>query len=274
MKTPDFFYEKILLGEAIDKDICLDSPETQEKLKVLRDSNKEILTKYTSDQVKADILKKITNKNKLSGSEKNLKHFVFSPNTIKGLGLASAACLLFALSLGTYFQLKPKAYKEATNSIENLLNTQTDGLGATRFKGSGARLFIYRKDGNQASLLTAGTKVKEKDMLQLSYVAGGDSYGLIISVDGNGVVTRHFPDKGNSAGLLDQSGEIPLNFAYQLDNAPKFERFIFVSGQTAFPIDSIIFEVGKSIKSGFSPSFDLSVLLPSKTIVYDIIFLK
>ena len=49
------------------------------------------------------------------------------------------------------------------------------------------------------------------------------SYGAIISVDGRGAFTQHLPLKGEFAVPL--VARDTLDFAYELDDAPHWERF-------------------------------------------------
>ncbi|MBN1838324.1 MAG: hypothetical protein JW820_20865, partial [Spirochaetales bacterium] len=75
---------------------------------------------------------------------------------------------------------------------------------------------------------------------QLGYVAAARAYGVILSIDGRGVVTLHFPVGSTGAGELEREGESLLPFAYELDDAPGFERFFFVTGPEPFAVDSVL----------------------------------
>jgi hypothetical protein len=111
---------------------------------------------------------------------------------------------------------------------------------ATRMKGLDARIEVYRSGGSGSESLSEGDTAREGDLLQLSYVAGGAQHGVIFSIDGNGVVTYHFPETAaGEAPELVPSGEIPLAFSYELDDAPEFERFFFVTSQRPFSVAEI-----------------------------------
>ncbi|MEO1273493.1 MAG: hypothetical protein AAFX99_35865, partial [Myxococcota bacterium] len=97
----------------------------------------------------------------------------------------------------------------------------------------GDRLRIYRKSHGAEEPLSDGHTVYAGDLLQVAYVPAALERGVIISVDGNGQVTRHFPeDESGGDNLLvgrqDGSGLVALSHAYELDDAPTFERFFFV----------------------------------------------
>ena len=89
-----------------------------------------------------------------------------------------------------------------------------------------------------AEILQDGEKVGEGDTLQIGYVAAGQAYGVILSVDGRGTVTVHLPSASSVAQPLDQEGIVLMPFAYQLDDAPEFERFFFVTSKEEFDLAS------------------------------------
>jgi hypothetical protein len=106
----------------------------------------------------------------------------------------------------------------------------------TRVKGA-ARLLAFRQVGDQVARLDADALVRAGDVVQLRYNAGGQRYGVIASIDGAGVVTLHFPareDAPPQATAVSQA-TATLPHAYALDDAPRFERFFFVTADE--PID-------------------------------------
>jgi len=271
MSIPDLFYEQVFLGEKTMDGL----QDEKRRIEEIADSNRIILETYPADAMKEAVMRKLAAAGiartgaQDERAESNDSRILAFPHTspvktFRIAAMAAAACAVIAVSVVTVNRSADVGTFAETGVLES----------ATRVKGSGAKLYVYRKEGENATLLSPRSKVKQNDVLQLSYVAGGDLYGAIFSVDGNGTVTRHFPDSGNTAAQLDQSGEIPLAFAYQLDNAPRFERFIMITGAKPFPIDDAAEEIGRSVRNGFSPSFDLSVFLPSRTKATDILLMK
>lgn len=108
-----------------------------------------------------------------------------------------------------------------------------DMSGETRIKGE-PRLLLHRQAGDAALPLPAGSEVRAGDVLQISYVAAGAAHGVVLSLDGDGVVTLHAPVAGGTTALR-QGGAVPLPQAYELDDAAGFERFVLVSA--ASPIE-------------------------------------
>jgi len=127
-----------------------------------------------------------------------------------------------------------------------------DSAGVVRLKGAQSRLVIHRQaEGSDdgAELLREGQAVFAGDVLQVSYVAAGASLGVIVSIDGRGVTTLHEPSPQTAEGAtkLDQGGAIPLTSAYELDDAPAFERFFFVTGEDATLTAEIVMSAARSL---------------------------
>ena len=140
------------------------------------------------------------------------------------LGLATgAAAVLLVVRLGAPHPADP----------ERGVVAQGDG---TRVKGA-ARLLAFRQAGAQSERLEPDTVVRAGDVIQLRYNAGGERYGVIASIDGAGVVTLHFPVREDAPP---EATAVPpdtatLPDAYALDDAPRFERFVFITAND--PID-------------------------------------
>jgi hypothetical protein len=104
------------------------------------------------------------------------------------------------------------------------------------------RLWVYRQrtvaNQEQPERLSDGARATRGDVLQLAYAAGRDGrYGVLLSIDGAGRVTQHLPEPGTSAAAtLRAANEIHLPTAYELDDAPGFERFLLVTSAQPFPV--------------------------------------
>lgn len=113
----------------------------------------------------------------------------------------------------------------------------------TRLKGLAPHLTVFRKTASGAEELQAGTLARRADVLQLSYSAGEAKYGVIFSVDGRGAITWHMPSgyRGGSraAPALDLQGQVVLPSAYELDDAPGFERFFLVYSSVPFDVGDV-----------------------------------
>jgi len=113
----------------------------------------------------------------------------------------------------------------------------------TRLKGIAPHLLVFRKTTAGAEELRPGAVARRGDVLQLSYAAGDARYGVIFSVDGRGTLTWHVPagyaGGARAAPPLDPKGPVVLPSAYELDDAPGFERFFLVYASSPFDVSAV-----------------------------------
>ena len=107
-------------------------------------------------------------------------------------------------------------------------------------------LRIYRKTLSGSELLRTHASVHRGDTLQIRYVAAGKRFGVIASVDARGQLTFHLPESPGTAVALERDGERALSHAYELDDSPGFERFLFVTSDALFSTTEIV----QALKSG------------------------
>ena len=110
----------------------------------------------------------------------------------------------------------------------------------TRIKGGEEdhRLMIFRKASDGEERLLDGALAQKGDLVQIVYRSGGLSYGAILSIDGHGTVTQHLPVDEKRAVLL--AAKDTLDYAYKLDDAPNWERFVFVAADSRFDLSAIV----------------------------------
>jgi hypothetical protein len=111
-----------------------------------------------------------------------------------------------------------------------------DGI---RLKGLEPNLAIFRKTDSGSEPMHPGEKARAGERLRIGYQAAGFPYGAILSVDGNGNVTRHWPASGETSGRL-ENGEALLPSSFELDAAPDYERFYFVVSKRSFALDPLL----------------------------------
>ncbi len=105
----------------------------------------------------------------------------------------------------------------------------------TRAKGIESRLEVFRKEGDVARPLAEGDVVAAGQVVQVAYRSAGRRHGAILSVDGRGVVTLHHPASVRGDTRLAPGGRVLLEHAYELDDAPEHETFLFLASDA--PID-------------------------------------
>lgn len=253
MKTPDIILEQMLLGEQQrDPD-----PAVLTRLEELEQSNREILEKYPPAAMRTAILAK------MEQNRKSAVHPFPARSAVRYAGYAAAACLVITLTVIAAIQ-RP-----------TILSSGSDTVAIReRIKGNANRMYVYRKGDQGAEKLESGARVSENDVLQLSYLVTDKQWGFIFSIDGNGVITQHYPERGTFSALLETGGEVPLAFSYQLDDAPAFERFIMISSEDSFSAQNILESIGTTINSERFLARDLSELIPSDMSLTDIVLYK
>lgn len=115
-----------------------------------------------------------------------------------------------------------------------------DETPGVRTKGLSTSLGIFRKRGADKAVLGVNDAARDGDVLQLTYVAVDDRYGVILSVDGRGVVSLHHPSSPNASAELTTDGEVALDHAYELDDAPEHETFVFISSPAPISVTDIL----------------------------------
>ena len=112
----------------------------------------------------------------------------------------------------------------------------------TRIKGVTGRpsLAVYRRTSSGSERLADGDVARPGDLLRVGYASGGRTYGVILSIDGTGAVTLHLPPSGTVAAALAPGGINLLDSSYELDEAPRIERFYFVTGAQPFEVAPVL----------------------------------
>jgi hypothetical protein len=120
----------------------------------------------------------------------------------------------------------------------------TETTAEDRIKGSAASglpaLTVYRRTSDGSEQLADGAVAHTGDLIRVGYRPAGRHFGVIVSIDGNGAVTMHLPPAGERAVALTSEATALLDQAYELDNAPRWERFYFVAGEQPFDTGPIL----------------------------------
>lgn len=221
-RIPDWKLERYLLNElspeqARELRSMLDSdPALRRRLKALEKSNRTLLEEYPAEMMAARIEESYRQREKSRRRTQKSSMPPYRRLVIPALALTTAAIVVLLvkpLEMGNYMGLRDV------------------GTDVTRIKGMQAGLYIYRKSARGPEELRDGSTAKANDLLQLAYVSTANPYGVILSIDGRGVVTVHYPPEGKAAARLELNKKVLLSNAYQLDDAPGFERFFYLSSK-------------------------------------------
>jgi hypothetical protein len=228
--VPDWLLERLALGE-LDADTAADvrrrlaaegrSPD--DIVAGVAASNREILTELPATPTAAAIRRRAATAAAVERPAARRAFFFGAPLVLAG---AAAALLMMA---------RPHPGD----------GSRTDAPEVIREKGGdrphAPRLYIYRHGANRDQLLTDGASAARGDLVQLAYGSRAGGYGVLLSIDGARKVTLHWPERqdGNAAALK-ASGEIRLPSAYELDDAPAFERFFLVHAAAPFSVATAV----------------------------------
>ena len=208
------------LEEKVREELAAD-PDLRARYEAIKASDKEILDRYTP----AAMARAIELKLEKSGEEE--------PPRAKGLAASLEPAGRWALQLAV--GLPAAALVLLVLSFFLFRSTPQ-----TRVKGLEPHLNAFMKTAQGVRDLAPGSVVGRGDVIQLSYTAADARYGVILWVDGRGAVTWLLPpgSSGSSgtAPLLDRAGQVILPMAYELDNAPGYERFFLVYAEKPFEI--------------------------------------
>ena len=232
MKPGDLFIEKYRMGELDSREIEMlkkrypDNDELNQIIEELDADDRLILENYTPEAMASRIRERAEEDEAPEGG-RSFSRFRLARFT----ALAAAAALVLVFGIA-FFRLPP--------TTSGNLVAASDSISSERIKGLEPSLKIYRHTGDSAEILENRDVVSEKDLLQIEYISGSFRYGVIFSIDGRGTVTMHHPTYEGISAELDQGGAVLLPYAYELDDAPDFERFFFVAGGSVFNLDDVM----------------------------------
>ena len=228
--------EKIALGEASPAQ-PLDEAE-QARLQALRESDAQILARYPAAQQAEQIAARVAKAQAGPVGQRARS----SPRLWLPV-LASVASVLVVVVWTSRPRVDPHG------SAGGIGSTGGPDVDVITAKGgpTATRLRLYRQGQAQAEPLVDGALAQSGDLVQLAFVAGSARYGVLLSIDGRGGVTVHFPAGSDQATApstalsdpqspLSPAGErteVRLPQAFRLDDAPRFERFFLVTADEA-----------------------------------------
>ena len=120
-----------------------------------------------------------------------------------------------------------------------------------RVKGASATLVIYRSTPAGSETLADNDLARPGDVLRIGYRVTEPGYGAILSVDGWGGVTPHLPASELEPAVLFEPGKVVvLPSAFELDDAPRVERFYLITAPAPFKIAAVVDAVRQASRTG------------------------
>jgi len=205
------------LREALEND-----SEARARYDAIVQSNEELLSEFPPDHVNAEVARRVKileSQEGQIGSKGEHSRVLRSPMFWAPVAASVAMLLLVVLPFGE----------------------DTPGF---RVKGE-AHLVVHRISGDSAEQLADGDFAREGDRIQLSVAPAGRRYAVVVSLDGNGQVTLHFPRRGGDGKIVTTDAPFSLPTSYLLDDAPAFERFFLITALTPLDPKGILDGAGK-----------------------------
>jgi hypothetical protein len=227
--VPDLLLERYRLGEMTGAEKqslggrLASDPELRERLRGLEVSDAGMLTQYPPAWLADQIRQRAATRT--VGQPVRLRRLDWKP-----LVAASMTALLVVVVGSQLLQSPGQPTAPAPAPVP-------DAESVDRIKGQTLQLFRRTTSGSE--VLSDGATARRGDVIRMGYRAEGRAFGVIVSIDGRGTVTWHLPERGGQAVALGDEGQILLDHAYELDDAPRWEVFYFVSGRQTFDVASV-----------------------------------
>ena len=248
---PDWKLEKYLTGDLPAEEMheIREMEATDEifagRVKMLREDNAAILKRLPFEKLSEKIAMMPGRSN--AGADNTVRV------NFKLVKLAAAAALVLAVVTVALFSQRSLSEQGGTvlannanmansvNGAQVMEVAMVDASGAgddgLRIKGLSARMEVWKKTGDSAVQMENLGEAHEGDEIQLRYAVAEKCFGLLFSMDGNGTITMHM-GRENRAVELEPGKMTTLPFAYRLDDAPKFEKFFFLTSKSEFELNA------------------------------------
>lgn len=237
-RVPDWLVEKVHLGLATEEELRLvhGDPDAMARLSVLPTEDAIFRARYPIEEE----VRRIESKLRVTRAADERSNRARMLSAVLAPSLAVAAALMMATL--------PNGQPSSPESPD----------GVTIVKGLSPKLRLYRKRDGSLERIGTGALAREGDVLQLGMVPGSARHGVVLSIDGRGTVTLHHPADARADTALG-SGEQPLPNGYELDDAPEFERFFFVTSEGPADVSTVLRAASALAASGQSKDGTLSL---------------
>ncbi len=251
-RVPDLLLERYRLGELSPTEAAWlrerleNDAELQSRLQALADSDDEIHRRYPPGWLAAQVRARLAARRPAGARRRSWSRYWPVPAL-----LATAAAFVLVLS-PHLLERPPRA-----PSTSPFPAPAVAASGDERIKGLRPRLVLFRKTPTGSEEIADGAAVRRGDEVRVGYHAAGRPYGVILSIDGRGTVTFHLPAQGSQAVRLRSGGTVLLSHGYELDDAPRFERFYFVTSETPFLLTPVREAARRAAASGAAAALKL-----------------
>lgn len=255
-RVPDLMIEKLALGELPDARAGALrqrlGAEADERLAAIERSNAEILQEHPPGEVAAEVRRRLARQH-AGAANARPGWFSWAP-----VAVAAGVMLVWWVGRGVDGpggtpDSGPAVIAEADVEALPAKGPGADGGAPPEqiFLKGDPVLAIDRVHDGRPQRLRERDAVTVGDRLQVTYNAKGAQQGVVVSIDGAGVATLHFPASETDDPRLAHGGPVPLPESYELDDAPGFERFFFVTvdvPQPRLPVAQVL-EAARALAS-------------------------
>jgi len=268
----DYHLERFVLGELpldLDKKIrwmASVDPDIRAAVKAIESSTREILSLYPPPVFKSELMARLKKARRRPGATRS----ALRTQRRGWLVPVSTAAAAFVLLLVVFVP----GLKEKVLGVFG-----SAGLGTSRVKGIEAvdtartQLLVFRQKREHVEVLADENRARAGDLLQLAYVAAGDPFGMILSIDGRGRVTLHLPTEREGTTALVQNRKFLLPNAIELDDAPSFERFFLITSKAPIDVASVL-ERAEDLAADLGRAERSELALPEGLDQFSVLILK
>jgi hypothetical protein len=248
----DLFLERYLLGELTDVQLqametrLAKDPVLRARLEALKDHNQIFQSRFPVEKMVMEIEAAAESRDhnqqilasvpKSYAPKPNLADRIIGAQPFRGFAFGRQIQWAGALALLVLAAL-PMIMVQSPSEPE-----------VVRLKGKPAELRLFRNTPTGPARVTSGDSAIAGEIIQVEFHPGGFAYGAIYSVDGNGSVTLHWPAQPNASTAWSTVSEYRLPEAFELDQAPGFERFHLVVSQKPIDLTTLANQVAASAK--------------------------
>lgn len=150
--------------------------------------------------------------------------------------------------------LPPERPEEAARRQLDTTDLSTASGAPAQPEALAPDLAVYRGTAEAAEQLENGATVRPGDRLQVAYTAGGQSHGVILSIDGDGTVHMLWPTAPEGTTALDAGAQVALATPWTVSTARRFERLYFVAATLPLDVEVVRAAAQDLADNGLAPT--------------------
>jgi hypothetical protein len=197
-------------------------PQLGQRLERLRCDNDLLLRRFPLKQYGEPILRHV------GAVHTPVRNWLRSHRTVFKPALAGISSFIMLLVVGGILLMRPKL--PPTDVLPKGVTTPTSSF----------QLHVFCLRDRYLEPLGDGARVRPGERLQLAYSTRDKRYGVLVSFDGRGQITLHFPERQDMPTLLTQGRQLPLPHSYELDQVADFERFILLTSSKEISVADVL----------------------------------